>query len=387
MDSSAEKDMTLGRSVLRSLFSTLAAHRLQSLALGMAAILASVAMGHAASRKETNQDATALAPYGACGPYGGVFFYRPGTHRCLKTSDFALAERFLAPPTKAESGDSLFADRPFWADAGFVYATPLLFAYTVPFGEKFSTLTIEQAAASTSGAQQTSATDETTNIAGTMKLDEPWTAAPFQGVVPQAAGPGGALQGNKDMIAVGDQLWLQAAFDKGSQKNSSDSNPDLAYGTLNPAQSNVPLSPEGFDFGWNAQSPTDCVYTGLTAASATCDKPWGGSMSGALKHYWAPDLSSTVSGTSLSTGYDPKALEGFGGLTSSDAQEDLSMGGLDIGTQYMYLRLTQSNQIGHVADVIGATPNPAAAPPPKPNPSENPTDSQNEGRIRVQRQF
>ncbi len=306
---------------------------------------------------DVDQDAIAPAPYGLCDLYGDAFFYRPGTHHCVRTSGFAFAARWRALlPAKSESGESLFADRPIWGEAGSVYATPLLFAYTAPLGDGFSTLALAPTSANAPGSDQgTSGTKENSEIAGTIKLDEPWAAAPFQGVVPQT--PSGSeseanagLQGNKDMITAGDKLWLQAAFDKGPQKHAADDNLNWAYGALNPAQPSAPVSPEGFDFGWNAQLPTDCVYTGVTAASATCDRPWGGSMSGALKHYWAPDLSATVSGTSLSTDYDPKALEGFGGLvTSGDTQETTSMKGLDIGTQFMYLRLSQSNQAGHVA--------------------------------------
>lgn len=387
--------MKLGRRSPREslILSTLGTDRLRSLFLGAVVILASVAVTNAAARKYVDEDAIAPAPYGVCDLYSDAFFYRPGSHRCVRTSGLAFAARLRAlVPAKSETGETLFMDRPIWGEAGFVYATPLLFVYTAPLGDGFSTLALAPPCANAPGSDQAAAgANENSQIAGTMKLDEPWTAAPFQGVVPQTPSgseTNGALQGNKEMITAGDKLWLQATFDKGPQKHAADDNLNWAYGSLNAAQPSAPVSPQGFDFGWNAQLPTDCVYTGVTAASATCDKPGDASMSGAFKHYWAPDLSATVSGTSLSTDYDPKALEGFGGLvTPGDTQESTSMKGLDIGTQFMYLRLSQSNQPGHVADVAGTSPNAAGVPAEKTNPSGNTAPGQNEGRIRVQRQF
>jgi hypothetical protein len=363
---------------------------LRSFLLGTVVILSSVAVTNAAARKDVDVDATAPAPYGLCDLYGDAFFYRPGTRHCVRTSGLAFAARWRALlPAKSESGASLFADHAVWGEAaGSVYTTPLLFAYTAPLGDGFSTLALVPTSNAASSDQKTAGTQENSEIAGTIKLDEPWAAAPFQRVVPQTPSgseTNGGLQGNKEMITAGDKLWLQAAFDKGPQKHAADDNLNWAYGSLDSTKPSAPVSPEGFDFGWNAQLPTDCVYNGVTAASATCDKPWSASMSGAFKHYWAPDLSATVSGTSLSTDYDPKALEGFGGLTPGDTQESTPRG-LDIGTQFMYLRLTQSSQAGHVADVTGTSPN-AGIPANKPNPSENQAPGQNEGRIRVQRQF
>lgn len=371
--------MKLGRSVLHESFilSTLGIDILRSFFLATVAILSSVAVTHAAAPDDIGQ--SGAAPYGLCDVYGDAFFYRPGTRHCARTSGLAIAERWRGlVPTKGDAGASAATD------LGSIYVTPLLFSYTASLGPRFSTLAPPppSANAPVSGRAPVGA-QENSEIAGTIKLNEPWFAAPFRNVVPQTPSgseTNGAIQGNKEMITAGDKLWLQAAFDRGPQKHAAGDNLNGAYGSLDNAAPSAPVSAEGFNFGWNAQQPTDCVYTDVTAASATCNKPGDTSLSGAFKHYWAPDLSSTVSGTSLSTDYDPKALEGFGGLTPGDTQETTR--GLDIGTQFMYLRLTQSSGAGHVADVTGTNPN-AVAPTEKPSSSANPAPGQNEGRIRV----
>jgi hypothetical protein len=127
MDISAEKDMTLGRGLLRKslILSTLGMDILRSLFLATVVILSSVEVTNAAARKDIEQDATAPAPYGVCDLYSDAFFYRPGTHHCVRTSGLAFAARLRALlPAKRETGETLFADGPIWDAAGSVYATP-----------------------------------------------------------------------------------------------------------------------------------------------------------------------------------------------------------------------------------------------------------------------
>ncbi len=106
MDISAKKDMKLGRRLLREslILSTLGTDRLRSLFLGTVVILSSVAVTNAAARKDVDEDAIAPVPYGFCDFYGDAFFYRPGTHHCVRTSGLAFTARWRALlPAKAET--------------------------------------------------------------------------------------------------------------------------------------------------------------------------------------------------------------------------------------------------------------------------------------------
>ncbi len=268
---------------------------------------------------------------------------------------------------------------------------PLL-AYTATFGKGFSTmLSFEghiwrQAGIGSTivGYQGPAESRRRPDIVGDIRLDQPWGAGQFPiaaGRLPSnlsaaPAGPlggegrsdsdfGGAVQGglefNTDTIALDDKLWLQAAFERGDSGSASGNDRASTYGpTGGPNDFGAGISPQRYNFGWNAQVPSDCVYTGLTAATASCDKPWGSSFNGAFKHFWSPDLSSSVFGSPLSTDYDPKALAGLGGAVGGIDTRETRIGGssvwtpvkgLDIGTEFMYLHLSRAESSGRRAEL------------------------------------
>lgn len=323
----------------------------------------------------------------------------------------------------AQSMFDFYADADNWGYLRGSNATAPLLAYTATFGKGFSTtLSFEDhdwrraAIGSTiANYQALPASQRVPDVVGNIRLDQPWGAAQLSGAAHQirsnlfattAAGTLGApansssdfglavqggLEFNTDMIAPGDKLWLQAAYEKGAYSYVGGNNLAWAYGPVNGTRYfGAGISPQDYNFGWDPQLPSDCVYTGLTAASATCDKPWGFSFTGAFKHYWTPTLSSAVFGSYLSTNYDASALAGLGGAVGDVDTKETRIGGslvwtpikgLDIGTEFMYLHLSQSTPAG-LAPNYGATSLGAAGVPAFQNNS-----NEYEGRIRVQRAF
>jgi hypothetical protein len=323
----------------------------------------------------------------------------------------------------AQSMFDFYADAENWGYLRGSDATVPLLAYTATFGNGFSTtLSFEDhywrraAIGSTiANYQARPASQAVPDIVGNIRLDQPWGSAQFSGAVHQvksdlfattATGAlgseanatsdfGFAVQGglefNTDMIAPGDKLWLQAAYEKGASSYVDGSNLASAYGPVSGDHYlGSGISPQDYNFGWNPQLPSDCVYTGLTAATSTCEKSSGFSFTGAFKHYWTPTLSSAVFGSYLSTNYDPNALAGLGGAVGAVDTKETRIGGslvwtpvkgLDIGTEFMYLHLSQSSPAG-LAPNYGSTSLSAAG-----VPVFRSESNEYEGRIRVQHAF
>ncbi len=323
----------------------------------------------------------------------------------------------------AQSMFDFYADADNWGYLRGSNATVPLLAYTATFGKGFSTtLSFEDhywrraAIGSTIANFQAMPTSEAMpDIVGNLRLDQPWGAVQLSGASHQirsnlyATTPAGALAGpvdsnsdfgfavqgglefKTDMIAPGDKLWLQAAFEKGAYSYVGGDNLAWAYGPVNGSRYfGAGVSPQDYNFGWDPQLPSDCVYTGLTAATAHCDKPGGFAFTGAFKHYWTPTLSSAVFGSYLSTNYDANALAGLGGAVGVTDTKETRIGGslvwtpikgLDIGTEFMYLHLSESTPAG-LAPNYGSTSFGAAGVPAFKNNSD-----EYEGRIRVQQAF
>ncbi|QXX73579.1 Porin Omp2b [Methylovirgula sp. HY1] len=323
----------------------------------------------------------------------------------------------------AQSSFDFYADADNWGYLRGSNATVPLLAYTATFGKGFSTtLSFEDhywrraAIGSTVANYQAMPTSNAApDIVGNLRLDRPWGAMQLSGASHQIRSnlygttPSGTLsssansnsdfgfavqgglQFNTDMIAPGDKLWLQAAYEKGAYSYVGGDNLASAYAPANGSRYyGVGVSPQDYNFGWDPQIPSDCVYTGVTAATAHCSKPWGFAFTGAFKHYWTPTLSSAVFGSYLSTNYDASALAGLGGAVGVADTKETRIGGslvwtpikgLDIGTEFMYLHLSESTPAG-LAPNYGATSLGAAGVPTFKNNS-----NEYEGRIRVQRAF
>lgn len=323
----------------------------------------------------------------------------------------------------AQSMFDFYADADNWGYLRGSDATVPLLAYTASFGKGYSaTLSLEDsrwrraAIGSTVADFQASPTSsQAPDIVGNIRLDQPWGAVQLSGAAHQihsnlypmlpngtlgasASAKGdfglavqGGLELNTDMISPGDKLWLQAAFEKGAPSYTNGNNLSSNYTPSNgPTYYGTGISTQDYNFGWDPQLPMDCVYTGVSALSANCEKPWGFSFTGVFKHNWTPELSSSVFGSYLSTNFDPNALAGLGGAVGVVDTQETRIGGslvwtpvkgLDIGTEFMYLHLSQSNPAG-LAPNYGSTSLSAAG-----VPSFKANNNEYEGRIRVQKEF
>jgi hypothetical protein len=384
-------------------------------------------------------DARQMTPYGVVRGFvrgdtlfgssdNGLASGAPGTVYTPQVRDATILNKaFLqyggATAGYAQSMFDFYADAVNWGYLRGSNATLPLLAYTATFGKGFSTtLSLEDhdwrraAIGSTIANEQgVPGSQRVPDVVGNIRLDQPWGSAQVSAAAHQIRSNlyatttsgglgtetnsnsdfGGAVQGglafNTDMIAPGDKLWLQAAFEKGAYSYVGGDNLAWAYGPTNGQRTfGAGVSPQDYNFGWDPQQPADCVYTGFTAATATCDKPWGFAFTGAFKHYWTPDVSSSVFGSFLSTNYDPNALAGLGGAVGVVDTQETRIGGslvwtpvkgLDIGTEFMYLHLSQSNPAG-IAPNYGTTSLNAAGVPAFKN-----NNNEYEGRIRVQREF
>ncbi|MGO9135228.1 MAG: porin [Methylovirgula sp.] len=348
--------------------------------------------------------------------------YAPGVHDAIVLNKAFLQFAGLTAGY-AQSMFDFYADAENWGYLRGSNATVPLLAYTASFGDGYSaTLSVEDsywrraAVGSTVANYQAMPTSsQAPDVVGNIRLDQPWGSIQLSGAMHEirsnlyatTTGGGlgaaansnsdfgmavqGGLEFNTDMIAPGDKLWLQAAFEKGAPSYTNGNNLASEYApSTGPRFLGTGVSPQDYNFGWDPQLPTDCIYTGVTAVTATCEKPWGFSFTGAFRHNWTPDLSSSVFGSYLSTNYDPNALMGLGGAVGvSDTQETRLGGslvwtpikGLDIGTEFMYLHLSQSNPAGLAPNYGSTSLNAAGVPAFKSNNNEY------EGRIRVQKAF
>jgi hypothetical protein len=383
---SPEMTMKLGQSFLRESF---------LLCLFRRAILAALLVG---SSLPFSVDAKAADLWNAAAPlsFAGVCdsdengsFVLPGTQDCFEIGGLVHPDASLSENGSRDMIVDALLESGVLGESQDVAITRLVFAYTAPLGEDFSTtLTFEPQPQAASPAPGPSGTQDNSSFVADITLDRPWE----QGVHAEFGSEvKGGFEFSTDMIAAGDKMWLQAAFEKSPENSVASDNLKWAFA---PKSGDASVSPQGYNFGWNPQAPSDCVYSGVAAAAANCNKPGSLSIEGALKHYWAPDLSSTVSGTNLSTDYDPNALARLGG-TVGDTQETrvggssvaMPMKGLDLGTEFMYLRLTQENAAAHPPKEGGTSLNADNAPAPKTGASENENHPQGENRIRVQRQY
>ena len=179
------------------------------------------------------------------------------------------------------------------------------------------------------------------DLAANLRLDQPWGAAQLMGAVHQirsglygaapgtvavvGLGPtpfsgnfnfantsqigfavGGGLKFNLDMLAPGDVLWLQAIYAKGAIGYVSGNNFTFNNGVNESNGYGVGLGRISSGNGWNGGSfaDTDCAWT----MQGSCDKSSAFAITAALRHYWTPTVSSTLSGSYYRVTYSANAL-------------------------------------------------------------------------------
>jgi hypothetical protein len=197
----------------------------------------------------------------------------------------------------------------------------------------------------------------------------------------------GGINLKMDYLAPGDQLWLQAAYEKGAYGYIAGNNLGFNYNAVNANRFyGAGFTPMDYSYGWDPQINADCVWTG----SFSCEKQWGWDVTGAFRHYWIPTLSSSLFGSYQEVHYSGNALAGFGGAVGVANLKESRVGtnlvwtpikGFNIGTEFMYIRLEQTRPVGLATDYGVGSLSAAGLP------TFRPIQSEYEGRLRVQRSF
>ncbi|MFO1116910.1 MAG: porin [Beijerinckiaceae bacterium] len=117
---------------------------------------------------------------------------------------------------------------------------------------------------------------------------------------------GAGVKFNLDMLAPGDVLWLQAIYAKGAIGYTNGSNMAFVNGFNNTNGYGIGLARVSSGNGWNGSGfgDVDCVWT----MAGSCDKSQAVVVTAALRHYWTPTISSTLTGAWWRTSYSANAL-------------------------------------------------------------------------------
>lgn len=167
------------------------------------------------------------------------------------------------------------------------------------------------------------------DVVANLRLDQPWGSAQISGAlhrvgqglwnnaavalngvtVPLNApmvvsnSLGFAVQGGVmfklDMLAPGDVLWLQATYAKGAIGYVDGSNFAYVNGVDTSNNYGPGLARVSSGNGWNQYVDADCVWS----QNLTCDKSSAWAITAALRHYWTPTISSTLSGNYYQVSY------------------------------------------------------------------------------------
>ncbi len=116
---------------------------------------------------------------------------------------------------------------------------------------------------------------------------------------------GGGLKFNLNILAPGDVLWLQAIYAKGAIGYVDGSNLAFVNGfnwANGMAVGGARVS-SGNGYNGSGTADVDCVWT----YSGSCDKSSSFAVTAALRHYWTPTISSTLTGSFWSVKYSDAA--------------------------------------------------------------------------------
>ncbi|MDE2362239.1 MAG: porin [Hyphomicrobiales bacterium] len=174
------------------------------------------------------------------------------------------------------------------------------------------------------------------DVVANLRLDQPWGSAQIMGAVHQTSGAlnasalgifggtpysglatyaptramgfaiGGGLKFNLDMLSPGDVLWLQAIYAKGAIGYASGSNLAYVGGVDTSTSYGVGLARISSGNGYNGAgtADTDCIYD----TSGSCGQSKALAITAALRHYWTPTISSTLSGSYYRVTYPGSVL-------------------------------------------------------------------------------
>ncbi|MDE2578092.1 MAG: porin [Hyphomicrobiales bacterium] len=168
------------------------------------------------------------------------------------------------------------------------------------------------------------------DIVANLRIDQAWGAAQLSGAMHQVRGGlysagltgvppgiaeiantngmGFALQGGVkfklDMLSPGDVLWLQATYANGAIGYVTGDNLAYVNGVGTSTNYGVGVARVSSGNGWNLAVDSDCVFT----YSGGCSKSSAFAFTGALRHFWTPTLSSTLSGSYYQVRYGDNAV-------------------------------------------------------------------------------
>jgi len=187
------------------------------------------------------------------------------------------------------------------------------------------------------------------DVVANLRLDQPWGAAQLSGAVHRVGSglynattitpvagfniPAGALLNKTDtlgfavqgglmfkldtILSPGDVLWLQATYAKGAIGYASGANLAFVNGVNTSTNYGVGLARVSSGSGFNEYADGDCVWT----LQGSCEKSSAFAITAALRHYWTPTISSTLSGNYYSVTYSSAAVNPmqFAGLNAAGA--------------------------------------------------------------------
>ena len=130
---------------------------------------------------------------------------------------------------------------------------------------------------------------------------------PGSGTLATTNSMGFAIQGGVkfklDMLSPGDTLWLQATYANGAIGYVSGSNMAYVNGVNTSNNYGVGLARVSAGNGWNVVLDNDCVFT----YTGGCSKSSAFAFDAALRHYWTPTVSSTLTGNYYQVRYSGDA--------------------------------------------------------------------------------
>ncbi len=117
---------------------------------------------------------------------------------------------------------------------------------------------------------------------------------------------GGGLKFNLDMLAPGDVLWLQAIYAKGAIGYVNGSNLAFVNGFnwANGMAAGGARVSSGNGYNGTGTTDVDCVWT----YAGACEKSTSFAVTAALRHYWTPTISSTLTGSFWNVKYTDNAV-------------------------------------------------------------------------------
>ncbi|MFV0280345.1 MAG: porin [Rhodoblastus sp.] len=236
------------------------------------------------------------------------------------------------------------------------------------------------------------------DIVANLRIDQPWGSAQLSGAVhrvgaglynvaglfPGAVPPvpanimlnqsdkiGYAIQAgvkfNLDMLAPGDVLWLQATYARGAIGYVDGSNLSYNGGVYSSTAYGIGAGRMSSGIGWHGGSlESDCVWT----YSGACDMSKSFAVVGALRHFWTPTVSSTLTANYYQVNYSNASLNPVPGALSVGStisgvgvtnykEVQLAAGlmwnpvkGFELGTEFTWQHGITSRPVGLASDAV-----------------------------------